>query len=186
MGLSRRFLKELLADYDDRDELIDSIIDAHAETVGGLKNEIAKYTDDAEEYHRVAQEVERLRESGVSDGEWKGKYLAVHQEFEAAKAAAKQAEAKSERASLFRSLLLEEGVHPSFVNAVVRGGGELMNAMDISNGGVANEGYLRNAIRSEFADFITGDHRPTREKISSITDRSERLEAMQKNMELFS
>lgn len=206
MALTRKFLKELLADRDDRDELIDQIIDMHVETVAGLKADLTRLAAEnggrtAEEIHaeyeRIAADVERLKGNGSGgvdeDGTpWRDRYEAIHAEYEAAKADAEKRAAFEEKAKAFRSMLIQEGVKHSLVDVVVRGSGDIINGMEMQDGRVRNHESISAAIRSEFRDFIgkgdsvqTRSESPTRESIMNITDRSERLAAIQANPQLF-
>ena len=87
MALTRRFLKEVLADREDAAELIDQIIDAHAETVAGLKAELTKLQEEnggktAEELHAELEQIKAGSEDGTT---FKAQYDALKAEYNAFK-----------------------------------------------------------------------------------------------------
>ena len=202
MAFTRRFLKELLADHPNRDEVIDQLIELHIQDVYQLKDELNRLRDEnggktADEVHadveRITAEIARIKESGSEDGEdWKARYEAVKAEFEAAKAEGDRKAAYEEKAAAFRSMLLKEGVSHSVVDLIVRAGSNMIEGMEMQDGKVRNHETVSAAIRSEYGNFIgkgvpvqSRSAAPTRESIMRITDRSERLAAIQQNKHLF-
>lgn len=194
MALTRRFLKELLADREDAAELIDQIIEAHAETVAELKAEMSAMTErvgmEPDELHKAVEsaeaEVDRLKAAGYG-GEWKARYEALSREFEEAKAERQMELERMKKSAAFRSLCLDAGISPRYVDAVTRGSRAMIDAMVMDGDQVKDAPALRNTLRREFADFMpsTPAGHPTRESIMSIADRTERLEAIKANRQLF-
>ena len=190
MAFSRRFLKELLADHPNRDEVIDQLIELHIEEVTPLKAELDRAKEAADEVHaeveRITAEIAKIKEVGSADGEdWKARYEAV-------KAEGDRKAAYEEKAAAFRSMLLKEGVSHSVVDLIVRAGSDMIEGMEMQDGKVRNHETISVAIRSEYGNFIgkgvpvqSRSAAPTRESIMSITDRAERLAAIQQNKHLF-
>ena len=88
-------------------------------------------------------------------------------------------------------MLIQEGV-TKHVDMLVRFHDDLISSMELQDGKVRNHEAISAAIRSECRDFIDSSKplKPvakthTRESIMNIVDRSERLDAIQKNMDLF-
>lgn len=199
MAFTRRFLKEVLADREDAAELIDQIIEAHLETVTPIKAELNRLQEEnggktADEIH---EELERLtaelqRVSVDENGKpWKVRYEEEKARYEAYKAEFDAKQAYREKEKAFRSMLIQEGV-TSHVDLLVRANSDIINSMEIQDGRVKNHESVSAAIRSECRDFIgkgkpmqTRPAAPTRENIMNITDRSERLAAIQQNPHLF-
>ena len=69
------------------DEQVDTIIEAHTDTVDGLKGDITRYKADAEELPGVQRELDDLKAAG--DGGYKDKYERERSDFETYKAAGK-------------------------------------------------------------------------------------------------
>ena len=117
MAFTRRFLKEVLADREDADELIDQIIDAHIETIAPLKAELSRLEEENNgktadelraEYERLTAELEQLKAEELDeDGTtWKTRYEEVKAELEAAKAKQDAQSAYGEKEKALRSLVL--------------------------------------------------------------------------------
>lgn len=94
MALTRKLLKGMGL----TDEQVDTIIEAHTDTVDGLKSDINKYKADAEKLPNVQRELDELKAAG--DGGYKKRYEDEHAAFEAYKGdiAAKEARAAKEKA----------------------------------------------------------------------------------------
>lgn len=200
MALTRRFLKEVLADHKDSADLIDQIIDAHIETVSPLKAELNRlqeengnktYGEFHAEYGRFAAQLEQIKAAEVDeDGTpWKTRYEEEKARFDAFKAKAEERAAYEEKAKAFRSMLIREGV-TNHVDLLVRANSDIINSIEIQDGKVRNHESVSAAIRSECRDFIGKRTQgrtvaPTRESIMNIRDRSERLEAIQQHPHLF-
>lgn len=200
MAFTRRFLKEVLADREDAAELIDQIIEAHIETVAPLKAELnrlqaengGKTADEIHaEYERLTAQLEQLKAEEVDeDGTpWKTRYEEEKARYEAYKSEFDAKQAYREKEKAFRSMLIQEGV-TSHVDLLVRASGDIINSMEMQDGKVRNHESVSAAIRSECRDFIgkpmqTRTAATTRESIMNITDRPERLAAIQQNQHLF-
>ena len=76
MALTRKLLKGMGL----TDEQVDTIIEAHTDTVDGLKEDINKYKGDAEKLPDVQKELNELKAAG--DGGYKQKFEDEHKAFE--------------------------------------------------------------------------------------------------------
>ena len=105
MAFTRKFLKALGL----TEEQVDSVVEAHTETVDGLKSQMAGYKADAEKLEGVQKELDDLKANG--DGEdYKSKYDSEHAAFEKYKndQNAKESAALAER--LYREQLNALGI----------------------------------------------------------------------------
>ena len=75
MALTRKLLKGMGL----TDEQVDTIIEAHTDTVDGLKADVEKYKGDAEKLPTVQKELDDLKAAG--DGGYKEKYEKEHKAF---------------------------------------------------------------------------------------------------------
>lgn len=198
MPFTRKFLKEVLANREDAAGLIDQIIEAHIETVAPLKAELNRL--EAESGGKTADEIrseyERMKEDEAGEVDengtpWKTRYEEEKARYDAFKAKAEAQAVYEEKAKAFRSMLIQEGV-TSHIDLLVRANSDIINSMEMQDGEVRNHETISAAIRSECRDFIGKGNRvqarptvPTRESIMNITDRSERLAAIQANPHLF-
>ena len=94
MALTRKLLKGMGL----TDEQVDTIIEAHTDTVDGLKADVSKYKSDAEKLPGVQKQLDDLKAAG--DGGYKEKYEKEHSDFEAYKSGvtAKESKAAKEKA----------------------------------------------------------------------------------------
>ena len=76
MALTRKFLKAMGID----EEKVEQIVEAHSETVNGLKDQLAGLRADAEKLPDVQKELDALKAAG--DGGFEEKYQAEHRAFE--------------------------------------------------------------------------------------------------------
>ena len=93
MSITRKLLKGMGL----TDEQVDTIIEAHTETVDGLKADVSRYKADAGKLAGVQKELDDLKAAG--DGGYKSKYEKEHSDFEAFKSniTAKETKAAKEK-----------------------------------------------------------------------------------------
>lgn len=193
MALTRKMLKAMGIE----DEKIDQIIDAHTETVDGLKGDAAKYKGDAEKLPGVQRELDALKAAG--DGGYKEKYEAEHKDFEDFKKTVQAKEARTAKETAYRALLREAGISEKRIDAVLKVSD--MDAVELEGGKIRDAERLKDAIRQEWADFVVketaqgaqtanppvnaGGGVLTKHEIAQIKDPAERRAAIAANMTLF-
>lgn len=151
MALSRALLKGMSL----TDEQVQAIIDAHMETVNGLKDEANKYKEDAEKLPGVQKELDDLKKSG---GGWQKKYTDEHDAFEAYKKDIETKEILNKTKTAYRELLKGQNVNEKHLDAVLK-------VTDFSNMKLKEDGTLEGAdkltesIKKEWSDFITTEQK---------------------------
>lgn len=193
MALTRKMLKAMGIE----DDKVDQIIEAHAETVDGLKADISKYKGDAEKLPNVQKELDELKAAG--DGGFKEKYEKERKAFEDFKKEINTEKSRSAKETAYRNLLKETGVSEKRIDAIMKvfdhssieleDGGKIKDAEKVSEG-----------IKKEWSDFIVttqtfgaatatppknGGNGKTKEEILAIKDGIERRQAMAENPHLF-
>ena len=154
MALSRKLLNGMGL----TDEQVDSIIDAHTETVESLKAERDTYKADAEKLPGVQKQLDDLKaETDGGNNPYKVKYEAVKEEFDQFKADITAKEAKASKENALRALLKEIGVADKRIDAVVRVSDLDKLEMD-KDGNLTNASDLKKAYKEEWADFIPVAH----------------------------
>lgn len=190
MALTRKMLKAMSIE----DEKIEQIIEAHAETVDGLKEKLSGMQDQSSRIKELESELEK---AGATD-DWKERYEQEHADFEAFKAEqAKKAE-EEQKAQLYRKLLVDAGVDPKRIDRIMK----VTDLSDITvkDGELEGKAELSKAIESEWADFIrtettqgvqvktppqSSGKTMTKADIMAIKDTQERQRAISENIELF-
>lgn len=198
MALSRKFLSAMGIE----DDKVDQIIEAHTDTVNGLKDEIEKYKADAAKLPGVQKELKKLQDEADANGKdpYKVKYEAMKEEFESYKKDVETKETKAKKDAAYKALLKEAGVSEKRIDAVLKVSD--VDGLEFDEEGkVVNQKDLIKAIKSEWSDFIVSEGRdgaktPTppdgngktyksRDEIFAIKDTAERQKAISDNHELF-
>lgn len=193
MALTRKLLKGMGL----TEEQVDTIIEAHTETVDGLKEQVKTYKTDAEKVPGLEKHIKELEEGEGED--YKAKYEEEHSKFEGYKKdiAAKEAAASTER--LFRAELTALGITGKRADAVVRATD--MTALKVKDGAFEDVKTVQDSIKTDWGDFIpattttgakvdnppanTGAKYTSRDEIMKIPDTAERQKAIAANLELF-
>lgn len=199
MALTRKFLAALGIE----DDKVDEIIQAHTETVNGLKDEIEKYKTDAEKLPGVTKERDDLKKAAdEANGKnpFKVKYDALKEDFDNYKKDVEAKESKAKKGTAYKALLKEAGVSEKRIDAILKVSD--VDGLEFDDEGkVKNSADLVKAIQSEWADFIVSEGKDgaktptppagsgktykTKEEIYAIKDTAERQKAISDNHELF-
>ena len=121
MALTRKMLKAMGIE----DEKIDQIIDAHAETVDGLKESLKKAQADAQALPGLQKELETAQadlEAAKKDG-WKDKHDALKKEFEDYKKDVTAKETKAAKEAAARAYYESKGITGKALGVAMRGSG---------------------------------------------------------------
>lgn len=147
MAFTRKFLKALGL----TEEQVDSVVEAHTETVDGLKSQMAGYKADAEKLEGVQRELDDLKAKG--DGEdYKSKYDSEHAAFEKYKndQNAKESAALAER--LYREQLNALGITGKRADSIVRLTD--LSTVKVKDGKLEDADGVKKGIQTDYADFI--------------------------------
>jgi hypothetical protein len=190
MALSRKFLSALGIEA----EKIDEIIDAHVETVNGLKDDIAKYKEDAEKLPGVQKELEDLKKQVGDNGDkdpYKVKYEALKEDFDTYKKTVETEKSNNSKMAAYKALLKEVGISEKRIDAVARLV-ELDKIKIDKDGKIEGSDELKKSLTEEWSDFIVKDGKEgagtstppenngggkTKEEIMKIKDTQERQKA---------
>ena len=147
MAFTRKFLKALGL----TEEQVDSVVEAHTETVDGLKSQMAGYKADAEKLEGVQRELDDLK--AKDDGEdYKSKYDSEHAAFEKYKndQNAKESAALAER--LYREQLNALGITGKRADSIVRLTD--LSTVKVKDGKLEDADGVKKGIQTDYADFI--------------------------------
>ena len=111
------------------DEQVDTIIEAHTDTVDGLKADVSKYKSDAEKLSIVEKELNDLKAMG--DGGYKEKYEKEHKDFEDYKADITAKESKAAKEKAVRAYFESKNITGANLDLAMRGCGEEMAALEM-------------------------------------------------------
>ena len=194
MALSRKLLKGMGL----TEEQVDTIIEAHTDTVDGLKEELKKAKVDADKLPEVQKELDDLKAKG--DDGWKDKHDKVKKEFDEYKDAQTKKETRAEKESAYRKLLKECNISEKYIDDVM--GVSKLDDLELENGEFKDAETICKGIKEKFSSFVATTNTvgakvvnpptasgvgsgKTREEINAIKDGATRRAEMAKNPHLF-
>lgn len=147
MALTRKMLKAMGIE----EEKIDQIIEAHTETVEGLKDKAEQYKADAEKLPGVQRELDDLKAASGDDG-YKKKYEDEHAAFEKFKGEQTAKETKAAKTTAYRELLKNAGISEKRIDAILKVSD--IDALELADGKVKDAEKHIETIKTEWADFV--------------------------------
>lgn len=195
MALTRKLLKGMGL----TDEQVDTIIEAHTDTVDGLKADISRYKADAEKLPGVQKQLDDLKAAG--DGGYKEKYEKEHSAFETYKADVTAKEAKAAKEKAVRAYFEGKNITGANLELAMRGCGDEMAAIELDGDKIKDTKSLDALVAGTYKGLVstsrtkgtdtsnppgnTGAGTMTKEKIMEIKDRAERRAQIAAHMDLF-
>lgn len=194
MALTRKLLKGMGL----TDEQVDTIIEAHTETVDGLKADISKYKADAEKLPGIQKQLDDLKAAG--DGGYQEKYEKEHKAFETYKADITAKETKAAKEKAVKAYFEGKNITGANLELAMRGCNAEMEAIEMDGGKIKDTKDLDALMDGAYKGLVStttvrgsGAATPpantggtmTKDQIMQIKDRGERRAAIAANMELF-
>lgn len=193
MALTRKLLKGMGL----TDEQVDTIIEAHTDTVDGLKADVTRYKADAEKLPGVQKQLDDLKAAG--DGGYKEKYEKEHSAFEAFKTDITAKESKAAKEKAVRAYFESKNITGANLDLAMRGCGEEMSALELDGEKIKDTKSLDDLVDGTYKSLVSkpavrldmgarlneGGKPMTKDEIMKIADRTERRAAIAANMDLF-
>ena len=193
MALTRKLLKGMGL----TDEQVDTIIEAHTDTVDGLKADVTRYKADAEKLPGVQKQLDDLKAAG--DGGYKEKYEKEHSAFEAFKTDITANESKAAKEKAVRAYFESKNITGANLDLAMRGCGEEMSALELDGEKIKDTKSLDDLVDGTYKSLVSkpavrldmgarlneGGKPMTKDEIMKIADRTERRAAIAANMDLF-
>lgn len=148
MALTRKLLKGLGL----TDEQVDTIIEAHTETVEGLKGDIQKYKDDAEKLPKVQKELDDLKKDGGDD--YKAKYDKERQDFQAYKDGIAKKEAAAAKEKAARAYFESKGIPAKSMGLVIRGAKGEIDGLELDGEKIKDASALDSLLEGDYKGLI--------------------------------
>ena len=151
MALTRKLLRGMGL----TDEQVDTIIEAHSDTVDVLQEKIETYKTDAEKLPSIQKELDDLKKNIGDNGETisKEEYDRLQGEYDTYKNTIEAKETKTAKETAFRQLLTEAGIDPKRIDAITR-------ITDIDGIELAEDGKIKDAdtrtesVKKDYSDFL--------------------------------
>lgn len=148
MALTRKLLEGMGID----DKQVESIIEAHVETVNGLKADRDKYKEQASKVADLQKQLEEAKTANANGSDWEKKYNDEHKAFEDYKTQIDNEKAQAEKAQAYRSMLMTAGIDPKRIDTIMK----VTDLTDIEyeDGKFKDGDKLKEDAKSEWADFV--------------------------------
>ena len=202
MALTRSMLKGMGL----TGEQIDTIIDAHAETVDGLKEERDGYKADAAKVKSLEKKVADLEEENSDlknsgDDGWKEKHDAVKADFDAYKKDVESKEERTAKEKAYKDVLKDAGLNEKGIEKAVKYAD--WDSIELDGDKVKDAKNHIKTVKEEWSEYVTkvdtngalvpnpsgtggtGGTGKTRDQILAIKDGTERRSEMMANKHLF-
>lgn len=193
MALTRKMLKGMGIE----DEKIDTIIEAHTETVDALKKERDTAQESAAKLADVQKELDGLK----AGGDYKDKYEKEHKAFEEYKSGITAKETRAAKEKAVRDYLTGKNITGTNLDIAMRGLSSEIDAAELDGEKIKDTKPLDELIGGTFKGLVvttgtSGTNTPhppanggktsmTKEQIMAIKDTAQRQAAMLENHELF-
>lgn len=152
MAITRKLLKGMGL----TDEQQDTIIEAHTDTVNGLKADVERYKADAEKLPAVQKELDEIK--GKGDDGYKEKYEAEHKAFETYKKAVDTEKATAAKEKAVEAVLKKIGVSEKRLQSVAKlaKADGLLDALELDeDGAVKDADKLEKSLKDGYSEYIT-------------------------------
>lgn len=146
--LTRKMLKAMSID----DEKIDQIIEAHAETVDGLKEKLTAAEADAQKLKDVQKELDDLKAKGADD--FKAKYEKEHKDFEDFKKGVTEKETKAAKEAAVRAYFEGKNITGANLAIAMRGARDEISAVELDGEAIKDTTALDALVSGEFAGLV--------------------------------
>lgn len=152
MAITRKLLKGMGL----TEEQQDTIIEAHTDTVNGLKADIDRYKADAEKLPSVQKELDDLK--GKGDDGYKEKYESEHKAFEDYKKTVDAEKTTAAKEKAVEAVLKKIGVSEKRLQSVAKlaKADGLLDALELNDDGAVKEAdKLEKSLKDSYSEYIT-------------------------------
>ena len=151
MAITRKLLKGMGL----TEEQQDTIIEAHTDTVNGLKADVDRYKADAEKLPGVQKELDDLK--GKGDDGYKEKYESEHKAFEDYKKTVDAEKTTAAKEKAVEAVLKKIGVSEKRLQSVAKlaKADGLLDALELDDDGAVKEAdKLEKSLKDSYSDYI--------------------------------
>lgn len=152
MAITRKLLKGIGL----TEEQQDTIIEAHTDTVNGLKADVDRYKADAEKLPGVQKELDDLK--GKGDDGYKEKYESEHKAFEDYKKTVDAEKTTAAKEKAVEAVLKKIGVSEKRLQSVAKlaKADGLLDALELNDDGAVKEAdKLEKNLKDSYSEYIT-------------------------------
>lgn len=151
MAITRKLLKGMGL----TEEQQDTIIEAHTDTVNGLKADVDRYKADAEKLPGVQKELDDLK--GKGDDGYKAKYESEHEAFEDYKKTVDAEKTSAAKEKAVEAVLKKIGVSEKRLQSVAKlaKADGLLDKLELNEkGAIKDSDKLETSLKESYSDYI--------------------------------
>ena len=148
MALTRKLLKGMGL----TDEQVDTIIEAHTDTVDGLKADVSKYKTDAEKLPGVQKELDDLKAKG--DDGWKEKHDKLKGEFDKYKGDVEAKETRANKEKAVRAFYESKGITGKNLEIAMRGSRAEIDGIELDGDKIKDNSALDALVKGDFSGLV--------------------------------
>ena len=147
MAISRKFLEGMGLE----EKQVESIIEANAASIEGIKADRDKYKEQAQRVPDLQRQLEEAK-AASDDSEWEQKYQDEHQAFEDFKVQVATEKAEADKAQAYRGMLMAAGIDPKRIDAIMRVTD--LSQVEMEDGKLKDTEKLQESAKQEWSDFV--------------------------------
>ena len=155
MALTKAQVREILSSAgvasEKMDAAVDKIIDGHVTSINALREDVARYKQDAEKLEGVQKELDDLKKVSAGTDDYKAKYEKEHNDFEAYKTDVQKKETLSLKQKLFKKMLKAEEIDEKRWDTIVKVTD--FEGLKVKDDKFADEAAVKKLITDEWSDF---------------------------------
>ena len=148
MALTRKSLKAMGLN----DEQIDSVVEMHAETVDGLKEQLKTAEEKANQFDSVKKELDELKAKPSDD--YEAKYKDEHKAFEDYKKSVEEEKKSVARDEAAKAYFESKNITGTNAEIAMRGAKEEIDALIVEDGKIKDTAALDALIGGTFAGLV--------------------------------
>lgn len=149
MSLTRKMLKAMGIE----DEKIDQIIEAHTETVDGLKEQITQYKASAEKLPGVQKELDDLKKDN-SGNDYKAKYEKEKKDFQDYKNGVAEKESAAAKEKAARAYFESKGIPGESMGLVIRGAKAEISGLELDGEKIKDSSALDALLNGDYKGLV--------------------------------
>jgi phenylalanyl-tRNA synthetase alpha subunit len=134
------------------EKAIESIIEAHSDTVNGLKSQRDKALEEAKKVPDLLRQLEEAKDANKGSDEWQKKCEQAEKALADYKSQVEAKEAEEAKARAYRQMLTTAGIDPRRLDSIMRVTD--LSAVEMEDGKLKDEDKLAEGVKKEWADFV--------------------------------
>lgn len=152
MALSRKFLKAMGL----TEEQIDSVVEAHRETVDGLQKSLTAAEDKAKKYDGVEKELNELKAANSGSEDFKIKYETEHTAFEKYKSEIAAKETRAAKETALKAYFEKNNIVGKNQAIAMRGIKSELDGIELDEkGNIKDTASLDELVKGDYAGLIS-------------------------------